>query len=279
MIRICRSASHKLLALLIIPLLVLPAMRVQEVAAQGEEVRLPILMYHQLTQNRNLECKHCITVAQLKKDLDWLIDHGYQTVSMAQVIDFCTNGTPLPPKPVVISFDDGFESFYAYAFPLLKEREMCAVLAIIGAETDRFSNTQDHRLKYSSCTWEQLEELCASGLVELASHSWSLHTESGGRKGAAKMPGESIEEYRRVLTRDVEKMRAALLAHGLPDFVAYAYPYGAYSTDSGEILSSLGVQAAFICDSRVNILHRGSTIGLMELKRFNRAPGSFCLEE
>jgi len=278
--------KHKLplhgIILLLIPLLMLPLMPPQDMAKKahaGNEVRLPILMYHQLTKEPSRVCDHCITARQFESDLDELIKLGYTTVSMAQVIAFCELGTPLPPKPIVISFDDGFEAFYVYGFPMLKQRGMKAVLAVIGEETERFTQTEDRRLKYSSSTWPQLKEMSDSGLVEIESHSWNLHSKKGGRLGAMKKNCESTEEYLALLTNDVEKMRTEFKNNGLPDFSVYVYPYGRFSSETSEILSSLGVRAIFLCDSRVNVLRAGDTDVLMRLKRFNRAPGTFYFDD
>ena len=94
---------------------------------------------------------------------------------------------------------------------------------------------------------------------------------------AAKKRGESAEAYREVLTRDVQRLREAFQKNGLPDFSVYVYPFGQYSRESPEILRDLGIKAALICDSRVNLLCPGDTEPLMRLKRFNRVPGGFCL--
>ncbi|MDR1410228.1 MAG: polysaccharide deacetylase family protein [Oscillospiraceae bacterium] len=249
-------------------------------SSTAQEVRLPILMYHQLTKDTCLVNEYCITKDQFAGDLAALKEMGYETVSMAQVIAFCERGEPLPvSKPIVISFDDGFESFYVYAFPLLKKHAMKAVLGVIGEEAERFSNSEDHRLKYSCCTWDQLTEMAESGLVEIESHTWNLHSKKNGRKGAAKKFGESAEAYRTLLEKDVGATREAYQKHRLPDFSVYVYPYGAFSGESPEILRSLGVRAAFVCDARVNVLRVGETAPLMELKRFNRVPGTFCIKE
>ncbi|MDR3344682.1 MAG: polysaccharide deacetylase family protein [Oscillospiraceae bacterium] len=270
-------------ALLLITLTSVPMLALRkapEDTSAANELRLPILMYHQLTKDPRLVSEFCISAEQFAADLDALEKMGYETVSMAQVIAFCESGGSIPAaKPVVISFDDGFESFYAYAFPLLKEHGMRAVLGVIGEEAERFSATEDHRLKYSSCTWTELAEIAASGLVEIESHTWNLHNKKNGRKGAAKKFGESTEDYRTLLTNDVEATQAAYKTHGLPEFSVYVYPYGTFSADSAEILRSLGVRAAFVCDARVNILHAGETEPLMELKRFKRKPGTFCIRE
>ncbi|MDR3345200.1 MAG: polysaccharide deacetylase family protein [Oscillospiraceae bacterium] len=238
-----------------------------------QELRLPILMYHQLTTKPERTHELCITLELFKQDLDEIEKKGYTPVSMAQVIDFCEQGKPLPPKPIVLSFDDGYESFYVYAYPLLKERKMHATLAVIGWVADRFSKVSDHRLKYSCCTWEQLREMAEDGTAEVLSHSWDLHTMEKGRNGAAQKKGESIEDYRAALAEDMEYMHKAFERAKLPDVPVFVYPYGAFSPDSAEILRSLGIRAAFQCDSRVNILRAGDTDALMRLGRFNRPPG------
>ena len=276
------KALYKSLLLLLIPVAAMgfmPKIVIPTNIIVGDTVHLPILMYHQLTKEPSRVCEYCVSVEQFGSDLDQLKKMGYNTVSLAQVIAFCETGEPLPPKPIVISFDDGFESFYVYAYPMLREREMRAVLAVIGEEAERFTRVEDHRLKYSCSPWKQLKEMADSGIVELASHSWDLHyKKKNGRFGADKKNDESVKSYREVLRRDVEQMRQAFAENSLPPFEVYVYPYGEYSTESAEILTALGIKAALICDGRLNALRPGDTSRLMHLRRFNRVPGEFSFD-
>jgi len=100
-------------------------------------------------------------------------------------------GHALPEKPILITFDDGYRSNYDLVYPILQEYGVKACISIIvlmpDLPTDNF------------CTWGQLREMTASGLVEIGSHSYRLHNlggdggnfESGGANGVERRPHES----------------------------------------------------------------------------------------
>jgi peptidoglycan/xylan/chitin deacetylase (PgdA/CDA1 family) len=71
--------------------------------APEESVVLPILMYHDVScENPG---KDVVTPEELRADLIWLREEGYTPVTMAQVIACADGISPLPPKPIVLSFD------------------------------------------------------------------------------------------------------------------------------------------------------------------------------
>ncbi|MCG0238166.1 MAG: polysaccharide deacetylase family protein [Firmicutes bacterium] len=92
--------------------------------------------------------------------MDYLARAGYNTVTLAQLYRHLTSGEPLPEKPVVITFDDGYASFYEHAFPRLRERGFVATLFVI---TDKVGTPR-------YVTWEQVREMAAAG-IEIGSHT------------------------------------------------------------------------------------------------------------
>ena len=114
------------------------------------------------------------SMPKLRSHFEWLRDNGYHVVSMQDVIDASKGRKPLPDKAVMLTFDDGFESFYTRAWPLLKEFHYPSVLAIIGAWIDGKSKPDVPGIK-PLMTWAQVKEVDKSGTVEIASHTYGLH--------------------------------------------------------------------------------------------------------
>lgn len=106
--------------------------------------------------------------------VDWLLANGYHFISVQQIIDAHAGRAKLPPKAVLLSFDDGFESFYTRVFPILKARHIPAVEALIGTWMNH-SATPDVPGVKPVLNWDQVRELQASGLVEIASHTFGMH--------------------------------------------------------------------------------------------------------
>ena len=88
------------------------------VLADEFKVELPILMYHHLSENNSKLNKYTISPSEFKSDLEFIQKNGYTTISINDLINF-TNGQNLPEKPIMITFDDGYQSVYKYAYPML----------------------------------------------------------------------------------------------------------------------------------------------------------------
>ena len=241
--------------------------------ADGETVRVPIIMYHGILKDASRSGAYVVTPDTFEKDLQYLKEKGYTTVVMQDLIDFVKKGRPLPEKPIVLTFDDGYYNNYLYAFPLLKQYGCKMVLSPIGRYTDQDSQTEDNHANYSNVTWPQINEMIQSGLVEIQNHSYDMHaSDKSHRKGALKAAGEPIEQYRAALTEDVMKMqnRTAEMTGWTP--TTFTYPFGAVSKEALPILKELGFQATLICESRTNLLNRDPDC-LYGLGRYLRPSG------
>ena len=167
-------------------------------SAHPQTVELPIIMYHHITENINKTGKYTVHTEEFRNDLDYIRENGYTTITVAELIDYVNNEEALPGKPIMITFDDGFESFYNLAYPLLKERSMKSVVSVIGKVTEKYSESEDHNINYSNLTFAQINNLIAEGLTEIQNHSYNMHlSEQGQRKGLSKLKNESNEDYRK----------------------------------------------------------------------------------
>ena len=157
-----------------------------------EEDALPILMYHHLVADGE-ECNDMtVTVGRMEKDLKWLQDNGYHTVLPREL----AAGDPLPEKPVLLTFDDGYRSNYELLFPLLEKYQMKAVISIITYMQDVSAS--------NFISWDMCREMTESGLVEIGStlttsttwETWaaiSYPTESTVSSGTRRRPTRSFK--------------------------------------------------------------------------------------
>ena len=239
-----------------------------------DSVDIPILMYHSISKDASGENEYTISQSRFEGDLKWLRDNGYTTIFPSQLAAYVKEGAMLPSKPVIISFDDGFANNYLYAYPLLQKYNMKAVIALIGIESDLSSGDIYRNPEYSNLTWGEVALLSQSGLIEFASHTYDLHSISGGRKGADKKPGESAADYRQVLTSDLVKNQELIeSAAGRPP-LTFAWPFGAYPPDrSGDpILKDVGFDVTFTSYQHTSTVNRGRPESLYGLGRYLRTP-------
>ena len=242
---------------------------VSPVVSEGrEKVVLPIIMYHSFLKDPRSQGKYVLPPSLFEEDLKYLEENGYETVTVADLVAYYENGKPLPEKPVMLTFDDGYYNNYVYAYPLLKKYNAKAVLSIIGICSEKFSESNDENANYSHVTWDEIKEMSDSGLVEIQNHSDNLHTRDKGRKGARKKQGENELEYQNMLEDDLSKLQELLYEHCGIIPTAFAYPFGAVSDASIPVIKKMGFKASFTCLQRINILE--SEEDLMLMNRFLR---------
>lgn len=243
-------------------------------AAEPELTPLPVVMYHQITKNSTRAGEYCVTLNELEGDLEYLKEKGYSAIDIEQLLDHIYNNEPLPEKPVMLTFDDGYETVYSYLLPLLEKHNMCAVASVVGAYADLFTQLNDHTLSYSYMNWAEIDELANGDRIEIQNHSYDLHKlNNSGRNGAKKVSGESVHEYSAFLNLDLGKMQSLTEEKTGRKPCAFTYPYGCYSKESKDILKSMGFGAALVCEARINYIDTESTDWLFRIGRFNRPHG------
>ena len=265
-----RRAALPLAAVVLVSALrwVYPA--VPTAAAPQEGVAVPIVMYHSILPTG--QSPYIVTPALLEQDLQYLQQGGYTTVTVSDLVAYVDRGTPLPDKPVMLTFDDGYYNNYLYAHPLLKQYGMRAVLSPIGAVSEHYSDTpaeQDHP-RYSHVTWEQLTEMVQSGVWEIGHHSYDMH-QTKVRKGVAQKKGESDQAYRAALTADLTRGNHLLKDKVGVTAAVFTYPFGAYTKATDPILRELGFRATLTCEERVSRITRDPA-SLWRLGRYLRPP-------
>lgn len=245
---------------------------IQTAGAAADGVELPILMYHHILKENARQNAYTISPEEFREDLVYLKEQGYTPILIQDLLDFTASGKPLPEKPVMITFDDGYESFHEYAFPILQETGFKAVFAVVGRYVDEYSKTDDHHIRYSHCTWNQLAQMQESGIVEIQNHSYNMHTNDQGRQGSKKKSGESLEAYTQTLSSDLGKLQEECREYLGIAPTCYVYPFGHISSEALPIIKNLGFSAALTCEEKLNYL-TGDPEELYHLKRFNRPHG------
>lgn len=129
-------------------------------------VRVPILVYHGIRDTLPSDPKDVrqfnMPPSMFKQQLAYLHDHGFTTITFADLSEYFDQGTPLPEKPVILTFDDGWRSQIDGALPVLTERGMVGTFYL-------YPNVlgHDHYMD-----WEDAQSLVESGM-EIGSHSKS----------------------------------------------------------------------------------------------------------
>ena len=240
------------------------------VFANSEEyIKVPIIMYHSILKDPARSNKYTITPAVLEEDLKYIKADGYETITISDLISYVYADKPLPPKPIILTFDDGHYNNYGYLYPLLEKYDMKAVISIVGSYTDKFSETNEANLNYSYLRWKDINELISSGRVEFQNHTYNLHDNTHGRIGAKKKKGESDDEYKKILEEDINKLQNEFKENTGYVPTCFTYPFGGISNSSLDIIKELGFKASLSCEEGINKITKNPN-SLYLLKRYNR---------
>ena len=234
--------------------------------------QVPILMYHHLSED--VTNSEMVSPEQFEAQIRALSEAGYTGVSFDELQAYVLRGEPLPEKPVVITFDDGYRSNYTLAYPILQKYGMKATIFAIGVSfgTDHYKDTDYAITPHFGAA--EAAEMTASGLISIQSHTYDMHqwppyeTGSAVRENILQLSSESEEAYVQALTEDFTRSRALLEdATGRPVDVL-AYPAGQYSTLAQVTLQSLGVHVTLSTNPGVNTVVKGLPQTLYAMLRF-----------
>ncbi len=243
-----------------------------EPPSNTEAVKLPVLMYHLVLKNPGVKNKFIVSCSTFEEDLKYIADNGYTTIFVKDLIDYTEGKTDLPPKPILLTFDDGAYNNYLYAFPIAQKYSAKFVFSPIAKEAEKYSSIKDENPTYAHATWKHIAEMSSSGLVEVQNHTYNMHSSGKSRVGCTKRSGESLAEYQKKLTEDIAKAQELIKENTGIEPSAMFYPFGAKSKDTEPIIKSLGFKASFMCESKLNYITRNPEC-LFGLHRFLRPPG------
>lgn len=216
-----------------------------------------------------------VSPEQFEAQIRALSEAGYTGVSFDELQAYVLRGEPLPKKPVVITFDDGYLSNYTLAYPILQKYGMKATIFSIGVSfgKDHYKDTDYAMTPHFGAA--EAAEMAGSGLISIQSHTYDMHQwppyEDGSaavRENILQLPSESEEAYVEVLTADFTRSRAQLEAAAGRPVDVLAYPAGQYSTLAQVTLQNLGVHVTLSTNPGINTVVKGLPQTLAAMLRF-----------
>ncbi len=240
-------------------------------ANETKRVKLPVLMYHQISENENSWNNYVISPEEFRSDMEYINSLGWETVGLSELLMWQRGEFIMPEKPVMITFDDGFKSLTKFAEPILEEFGYKAVAAVVGSLCEKYSSGNEYPTEWDYLNWDDVREISQRGTIELQCHSWNMHSKKNNI-GCGKRWGENVSEYRRRLSEDLSKFITEFEKRDIEFYYSIAYPYGAFDVNTIEVIKDMGFSAAFTCTEEINIL-TGDDEELYYLGRYNRPHG------
>lgn len=176
-------------------------------AAKATPPEIPILVYHHVVPGRSGSEETrllYVTPDAFERQLAYLRDNGYEAISFDRIADWAANGTPLPERPVILSFDDGWANQFDHAFPLLQKYGVTGTFFVVSAYLDH----------ENFMSVDQLKTLQAAGMT-IGGHS-RTHPALAG-----------VAAHR--LTDELVTSKQWLEGQLATPIESFAYPYGSYN--------------------------------------------------
>lgn len=229
-------------------------------AASG--TRLPILMYHDITSDPAAVNSMTVTEERFRLDMEFLQQYGYTALLPTDLLDIRQGMQPMPDKPIMVTFDDGYLSNYTLAYPVLQQTGLKAALAVVAAniQTDDYATEDRHIL-----TWGELRDMSESGVFEIGLHTYNLHnpqyagmTAPDGIDGVQRLRGETQSAYSARVGSDLSIGLSLLRQYTGQQTVNYfSYPFGAYDSWMPPLLAANNVGVSTLTNPGVADLSGG----------------------
>lgn len=181
---------------------------------------VPILMYHKIGDELNNDA--VISKERFAAQMAFLHQEQYSPLTLDELYGYLTEKKPLPLKPVVITFDDGYSDTYDVALPILKQYGFRSTMFIPVSEVGK------------NLTWQQLREMKAAGM-DIGSHSYT-HQELAGRSREAQL--QEIGKAKELLDRELNQNTRW-----------FCYPYGSFDQTTKDLLKAQGITVAVTINS------------------------------
>lgn len=195
-----------------------------DAAAIAKRANVPVLCWHQIRPITGADSAadrtYIVSPQAFAEQLDALDRAGYHAISGEALVGHVARGTPLPPKPVLLTFDDASEGQYIHALPLLRRHRFVATFFVMTVVLG----------KPGWLTSGQVRRLSRDGMT-VAAHTYDHHA----------VPDYSGEDWDVQLAAPTAEL-AKLVGHPVRLF---AYPFGLWDRKAFAHLDAAGFVAAF----------------------------------
>ena len=235
---------------------------------ENQSVPIPILMYHHIVPDYEPSSYIVINESAFREQMTALKNSGYTTLFFHDLLDYVDGKKELPEKPILITFDDGYESNYTIAYPILRQLEMKATISVIGS----LVGIKDVPGEIPYLSWDEAKEMQDSGFIDIQSHTFALHDGSRAqyaRNNVLRLDLEKSALYADVLRADNEIFVSEMLSHMGREPTVFVYPLGMADILSEAIITEMGYRISVITGDRIGEIKRDDQLSLRGLCRLN----------
>lgn len=213
-----------------------------------------VLTYHVL--DKKVKGPISISPQLFEEHIRYLKNAGFHPITPETLREFMEGKTDIPDNAVLITFDDGYESFYKLAYPILEKYRVPAINFIIVSMVGKVG-------AFPHLTWNEMKEMLKSNLIYFGSHTYDSHhlVRTGLFSQAPALVGhiykplfyrESDEEYKSRISGDLWYSKYLLEKNLNIEVKDLCFPYGAYNSTVLEIAKELGYEVFYTTNKGIN---------------------------
>ncbi len=219
-----------------------------ELHEKAKAAKVPILMYHDILPTKQVFFD--VTPDEFEKHLQLIQSQGATPISFDQLVTHLRTGMPLPKKPVMLTFDDGYGGHYQYVYPLLKKYGYPGIFSI-------YTKGVGNNVGRSHVSWQQLKEMSADPLVTIASHSVT-HPDD-----LRVFPDDTLKTEIKESKRILEEQLSIPIRY-------FTYPVGKYDKRVADLVREAGYQGALTMNDN-DERFAGDSESLLAIARFGQS--------
>ena len=215
---------------------------------EHRSLKLPILMYHHIgyppPDGGKIRDDLTVSPENFKTQVSWLKEHGYQSVKFSDLYNYSLGTAKLPAKPVILSFDDGYQDVFDNAVPVLREEGFSGSFAIITQYPSTHSGTNFY------ADWNTIKAAADQGM-EIVSHTQD------------HFDGKNPKYTETFILTNLKGSREDIRSHLGYNTDTLIYPYGRYTPKYIELAQQAGFKLGVT-------VHWGETVDLDNLMEIPR---------
>jgi len=198
-------------------------------------LRIPVLMYHRVIKDppSASSCGTWVTAKLFEEQLKSIRRQGLSPITFKDYAALMRGDCALPARPIILTFDDGYEDNYTIAFPMLQKYGFGAVLFVVTSEKERTNCWDPEQPRAHLLSAAQMREMARSG-IEFGSHTIS-HSD------LTALPVEKVEQELATSKDTLEQMLCTEVS-------SFAYPYGRLNEDVKQAVSHANYMFAVAAD-------------------------------
>ena len=205
----------------------------------GAPRSVPILMYHSVGPTN--DSPWFVPAEAFRAHMGDLRREGFKAILPSDLVAHSKWGKPLPRKPVIVTFDDGYLCNLSVIEPILKEHGMRAVIYLI---TGSVGASPGERRAYEGkdcLVWPEILAMQERGTFAFGGHSHSHFNQAAS--------GDPLP--------DIAECLRQLQAHGVRWPYAFCYPFGQYKPETVKAVRAAGFRTAVVCEDAVAVIGPG----------------------